>query len=135
MSAWPVSNALANMLATFAVDNGLCADAEAAALVLLLENRASLRGLYADADQKWPDLARLEQLFRFERRPVTAEAILGPLQAYMYQSSKHAGWLQSEACALCMQVNEIAAAAASQQIGLPIVALGPELDGLSNPSL
>lgn len=115
MSAFLVSNHHVNALATFAADQSLTSDASEAALLLWRENAASLRGLYADADQWWPDLARLDQAFAYE--DVTLPTLWHVLKAgrcYAYQSCEHAGWATSAACAL----NEGIMARAAQMLGL-----------------
>lgn len=102
MSAWLVSNRHVNALATFAVDQGLCADPAAAALGMWCENRASLRDRYEDrAATYWPELATLEGDFAY--RDVTLPSlwhVISAADCYDYQSCEHDGWKSSAAKAL-----------------------------------
>lgn len=102
MSAWLVSNRHVNALATFAVDQGLCADPAAAALDMWRENAASLRGRYQErAATYWPELATLERDFSYQ--DVTLASLFEVIKAadcYDYQSCEHDGWKASAAKAL-----------------------------------
>ena len=98
MSAFLVSNATVNAIATFAADQGVCEDPAAAALHLWQANRAALRHHYADADAKWPELAALEDRFRYDRQPIESRATLRALlQSYAYQAAQGPDWTTSEA--------------------------------------
>jgi hypothetical protein len=101
MSAFLVSNATVNTLATFAADHGACDDPAAAALILWQSNRAALRYRYDDADSKWPELATLESRFRYERQPITSAAGLALLlQSYTYQATRYPDWEGSAAATI-----------------------------------
>lgn len=99
MSAFLVSNFHVNALATFAVDQGLATDAASCALMLWVENRASLRARYETrADEYWSDLPVMERVFRYE--DVTLDslwAVIKGSHCYDYQACEHAGWVTSAA--------------------------------------
>jgi len=108
MSAFLVSNFHVNAMATFAVDQGLAADAASCALMLWIENRASLRARYETrADEYWSDLPVMEQVFRYE--DVTLDSLWTVIKGshcYAYQACEHGGWATSDARRLADRIVE-----------------------------
>ncbi|MGN6064860.1 hypothetical protein [Brevundimonas diminuta] len=111
MSAFLVSNAHVNALATFAADQGLVACAATAARQMWAENAASVRALYSDADAFWPELASLDRIFTYE--DITLPSlwhVLKGARCFAYQACEHAGWSASTTKALCDAIQDRAAA-------------------------